>query len=66
VLTCCYLQERTNVFWAPGSSTIVGKVQKRLGALVLEEAPLTPLSDQQAWPIWNKVCVSPVLRATVV
>jgi hypothetical protein len=50
-------QERTNVFWAPGSSAIVGKVQKRLGALVLEEAPLTSLSDQQAWPIWNKVSV---------
>lgn len=48
------IQERTAVFWAPGSKAVLGRRQRVLGALVLSEVPLK-LTDELALPVLIKV-----------
>ncbi|BDA51196.1 probable pre-mRNA-splicing factor ATP-dependent RNA helica at N-terminal half [Coccomyxa sp. Obi] len=41
------LQQHANVFWAPGAKAVVGRLQRCIGAIVLEEEP-TEVTDEQA------------------
>jgi hypothetical protein len=48
------VKDRKKAVWAPASKAVIGQLQRRLGALVLEKKQV-PLTDEEALPALVKV-----------